>query len=150
MDAVNQLDKRDRIWITMALCWSKNTEYHGKGNFPYADAAPLSAQLWMRLTPAKAILQVQDSVSTNVKRSLKHMIRSKNSESVNVSFSFVSDFRLSTPSLSPPADLLAYKSDLEEKGVLVKLEPAGDMKCVLKAQLIRLIAFELEEVRSLH
>ena len=47
----------------------------------------------------------------------------------------------------PPDDLLAYKADLEDKGVLVKLIKTGpDMKCVLKAQLIRLLAFELEEV----
>ena len=48
-----------------------------------------------------------------------------------------------------PADLAAYKERLEGLGVLVKLVPTGEgMKCVLKAQLIRLLAFELPEVRE--
>lgn len=102
---------RDKIWITMALCWSTNTVYHGKEKFPYSDAAPLSAQLWMTLTKAKVILQIvysEDKV---------------------------------------PADLAEYKERLEGLGVLVKLVRTGEeMKCVLKAQLIRLLAFELPEV----
>ena len=104
---------KDKIWITMALCWSTNTVYHGKEKFPYNEAAPLSAQLWMNLTKARVILQIvysEDKV---------------------------------------PADLAEYKERLEGLGVLVKLVPTGEgMKCVLKAQLIRLLAFELPEVRE--
>ena len=42
----------------MALCWSENTQLHGKENFPYKQAAPLSARLWMKFTPAIVILQI--------------------------------------------------------------------------------------------
>ena len=37
-------------WITMGLCWSANAQVHGKENFPYKDAAPLSSQLWMKVS----------------------------------------------------------------------------------------------------
>lgn len=49
---------QSRIWITMGLCWSGNTHYWGKDGFPYAESAPMAAQLWQALTPAKVILQV--------------------------------------------------------------------------------------------
>ena len=42
----------------MGLCWSENAQLHGKENFPYKKAAPLSSQLWMKFTPAKVILQI--------------------------------------------------------------------------------------------
>ena len=48
-----------RIWITMGLCWSSNAQVYGKQNFPYRGAAPLSAQLWMKISPAiKVILHI--------------------------------------------------------------------------------------------
>ena len=48
-----------RIWITMGLCWSSNAKVWGKENFPYKESAPLSAQLWMRLSSSiKVILHV--------------------------------------------------------------------------------------------
>ena len=48
-----------RIWITMGLCWSGNAQVYGKEKFPYKGAAPLSAQLWMKLSPSiKVILHV--------------------------------------------------------------------------------------------
>lgn len=52
---------------------------------------------------------------------------------------------------SPPADLLSYKSSLESKapGCVVRLVRAEDgMGCPLQAQLIRLVAFDLPEVRK--
>ena len=48
-----------RIWITMGLCWSGNAQVYGKQNFPYRGAAPLSAQLWMKISPAvKVVLHI--------------------------------------------------------------------------------------------
>ncbi len=95
------------IWITMGLCWSANTKYHGKEQFPYKHAAPLSSRLWMRLTGAKVILQIVYSED------------------------------------EPPDDLIEYKEGLEADGVIVRLVPNGDLPCVLKSQLIRLLAFEM-------
>ena len=44
--------------------------------------------------------------------------------------------------------LLKYKEELESYGALVKLVETGDMACVLKAQIIRVLAFLLPEVRK--
>ena len=49
----------------------------------------------------------------------------------------------------PDAELLAYKQDLEEAGALVKLVPrATGVKCVLEAQLIRMLAYLYPEVKK--
>ena len=45
-----------KIWITMGLCWSSNAQVYGKQNFPYKGAAPLSSQLWMKISPAIQVL----------------------------------------------------------------------------------------------
>ena len=103
--------KIPQIWITMGLCWSTNTQYYGKENFPYKESALLSAQLWMHLTPVKVILQVIYSEPY------------------------------------PTEELLAYKEKLENFGVIVKLvAKAPELKCVLEAQLIRIVAYLLPEV----
>ena len=49
-DDIHQEQRAAQVWITMALCWSANAQVHGKENFPYKDAAPLSSQLWMNIT----------------------------------------------------------------------------------------------------
>ena len=47
----------------------------------------------------------------------------------------------------PPEDLLEYKQKLEGFGAIVKLVPrATELKCVLEAQLIRIVAYLLPEV----
>jgi len=49
----------------------------------------------------------------------------------------------------PDAELLAYKQDLEEAGALVKLVPrATGVKCVLEAQLIRMLAYLYPEISN--
>ena len=35
-----------KIWASMGLCYSHNTEKHGKGKYPYKDVAPLALLLW--------------------------------------------------------------------------------------------------------
>ena len=59
------------LWVTMGLCWSSNTEYHDKKNFPYREAAPLSIQLWRRIAKARVILQIvysEESVPSGLGR----------------------------------------------------------------------------------
>ncbi len=43
---------------------------------------------------------------------------------------------------------MKYKEELESYGALVKLVETGDMDCVLKSQIIRVLAFLLPEVRK--
>ena len=47
-----------------------------------------------------------------------------------------------------PPKLIHYKVELEKIGCLVKLFPSGDIDCVLKSQVIRLLAFKLPEVSA--
>ena len=42
----------------IGLCWGENAHVHGKDNFPYAEAALRSIQLWHKLTDAKVIMQL--------------------------------------------------------------------------------------------
>ena len=53
-----ELSKQSQVWITMSLCWSANAQIYDKQKFPYRHAALLSSQLWMKMTPAKIIMQI--------------------------------------------------------------------------------------------
>ena len=46
------------LWVTMGLCWSSNTKYHDKKDFPYREAAPLSIRLWMKMAEVKVIILI--------------------------------------------------------------------------------------------
>ena len=35
-----------KIWASMGLCYSHNTEQYGKRKYPYKDVAPLALLLW--------------------------------------------------------------------------------------------------------
>ena len=36
----------NKIWASMGLCYSHNTDKHGKSKYPYKDVAPLALLLW--------------------------------------------------------------------------------------------------------
>merc|ERR1712223_1507771 len=108
-----ELSKKSQVWITMSLCWSANAQIYDKQKFPYRHAALLSSQLWMRMTPAKIIMQIvysEDEVSDELKD---------------------------------------YKLKLESFGVIVFLVKTGsDIKCALKSQIIRILAYLFPFVKS--
>ena len=43
-------NRTQKVWISMAVCFSGNTHYYGKGRFPYLLAAQLSTRLWREKT----------------------------------------------------------------------------------------------------
>ena len=45
-DRINSMAKKREIWISMGLCFSKNTEMYGKEKYPYAEVTPLAVILW--------------------------------------------------------------------------------------------------------
>ena len=48
----NDIVKRKRqIWISMGLCFSKNTELYGKSKYPYQLVTPLAIILWYHFFP---------------------------------------------------------------------------------------------------
>ena len=112
-EEVNEIptDTNPKLWISMALCWSKNTKYHGKSKYPYSDAAIYSSKLWMQFTNASLIFQII----------------------------------YSEDEISP--ELESYREELTNLGVHVKLVNSGNFDCVLKAQLIRLMAFDLDMIQ---
>ena len=59
---------------------------------------------------------------------------------------FFFEFQIVHNQTEPSEKLLKYKAELEGYGALVKMVPAGDMNCVLKSQIIRVLAFLLPEV----
>ena len=42
----SNITNRRQIWISMALCFSKNTDMYRKKNYPYAQVTPLALLLW--------------------------------------------------------------------------------------------------------
>ena len=40
-----------KIWASMGLCFSENTQLHGKSRYPYKDVAPLALLLWRFYVP---------------------------------------------------------------------------------------------------
>ena len=48
--------RKRRIWISMALCFSKNSEMYRKKNYPYAQVTPLAILLWYHFFPDIRIL----------------------------------------------------------------------------------------------
>ncbi len=45
-------------WISMSVCWSSNTKFHGKKKHPYKYAMKLSVRLWSLVTNHTSIIQV--------------------------------------------------------------------------------------------
>jgi len=42
---------KPKVWISMGLCFSHNTEKHGKRLYPYAEITPLAILLWRYFFP---------------------------------------------------------------------------------------------------
>jgi hypothetical protein len=51
MSDSNLLPQKRRIWVSMGLCFSKNTEMYGKKYYPYALVTPLAILLWYHFFP---------------------------------------------------------------------------------------------------
>ena len=47
----NNAKQKRQIWISMGLCFSKNTNLYGKKNYPYAQVTPLAIILWYHFFP---------------------------------------------------------------------------------------------------
>ena len=53
---LTKLAHKRQIWISMALCFSKNSEMYRKKNYPYAQVTPLAILLWYHFFPDIRIL----------------------------------------------------------------------------------------------
>ena len=48
--------RNQTIWISMGLCFGKNTHRYGKKNYPYTKVAPLAILLWNYFVPSVKIM----------------------------------------------------------------------------------------------
>ena len=56
IEHAEESNKKQQIWISMGLCFSKNTELHGKKNYPYTEVTPLAILLWRHFVPDVRII----------------------------------------------------------------------------------------------
>ena len=50
---------KSKIWASMGLCYSHNTQKHGKKNYPYKQVLPLALLLWRyHLPQVKTIVRL--------------------------------------------------------------------------------------------
>ncbi|KAK6192458.1 hypothetical protein SNE40_003922 [Patella caerulea] len=47
-----------KTWVSLSVCWSKNTEFHHKQHFPYKLATKLSTRLWHMKTFVSTVVFV--------------------------------------------------------------------------------------------
>ena len=109
-----------KIWVSMGLCWGYKTNFNGKHLFPYPLAGELSTKLWHNLFPAKSVTVIF------------HIIFCK-----NVAHMYFDGYNLTK-----------YVENLEKIGALVVLTEINNCEeCIISSQLIRMLSFNLPEVR---
>ena len=47
---------RPKLWVSMGLCYSENTQLFGKSKYPYAEITPLAVLLWRHFAPDAGVL----------------------------------------------------------------------------------------------
>ena len=53
---LNKTELPHKTWVSMGLCFSRNTRLHGKSKYPYAQVTPLSILLWKYFLPEVGVL----------------------------------------------------------------------------------------------
>ncbi len=69
-------------WVSMGLCFSKNTHLHNKGKYPYAAVTPLAILLWKHFTDVKVKKKNHASTVRTYVRKFDSTILKKNSYSL--------------------------------------------------------------------
>ena len=110
MAAPNPAERK--LWVSMALCLSKNTKVHGKSKYPYALSAPLAILLWYHFVPGIRIIIYL--VYHNSEKDDEHA----------------------------KAQRKLYEDQLRQTNVEIRWAMSEDMDCVTKSQIIRMWAFQ--------
>ena len=101
-----------KLWVSMALCLSKNTKVHGKSKYPYALSAPLAILLWYHFVPGIRVIMYL--VYHNSEKDDEHA----------------------------KAQRKLYEDQLRQTNVEIRWAMSDDMDCVTKSQIIRMWAFQ--------
>ena len=108
-----------KIWVSMGLCWGYKTNFNGKHLFPYPLAGELSTKLWQHLFPKSVTVII-------------HIIYCK-----DVAYMQFDGYNLTK-----------YVANLEAIGARVVLTEINNCEeCIISSQLIRMLSFNLPEVR---
>ena len=108
-----------KIWVSMGLCWGYKTNFNGKHLFPYPLAGELSTKLWHHLFP-KSVTVIFHIIFCN-----------------DVAQMHFDGYNLTK-----------YVATLEAIGALVVLTEINNFEeCIISSQLIRMLSFNLPEVR---
>ena len=111
-----------KIWISLGLCWGYKPNFKGKHLFPYPLAGELSTKLWKHLFHKSLTV-------------IFHIIFCK--DVAHMQFDGY--------------NLTKYVETLETNGALVVLTEINNCEdCVISSQLIRMLSFNLPEVRFSH
>jgi hypothetical protein len=77
--------RKQNIWVSMGLCFEKNTELYGKKTYPYTKITPLAIMLWNYFLPSvKVILYIVYGTRTNEKHRLLYDSQLRKNVDMNV------------------------------------------------------------------
>ena len=111
-------DTKVTVWISMGLCLSTNTNFLGKRNFPYKEAAILSSRLWKTIKfeyNIRVILHIAYSIT--------------NATDIN-------------------QQLNDFVSKLKQEGVITVILQTKSDECVVVAQTSRLFAYRNKLIKA--
>eukprot|EP00094_Tigriopus_californicus_P007641 TCALIF_07358-PA protein Name:"Protein of unknown function" AED:0.13 eAED:0.13 QI:0/0.5/0.33/0.66/1/1/3/141/377 len=71
-----------RLWMSTSVCWSENTDLHGKSGYPYLLAVKLSSKLWRDQAGVSMVIQViynsKDATNETLKSYITDLINDGN------------------------------------------------------------------------
>ena len=81
----NRLAPKTTVWISMGLCFEKNTHMYGKKNYPFTKVTPLSIMLWNYFLPwVKVILYIVYDKTVNEEHRILYDSQLKQNVDVNM------------------------------------------------------------------
>jgi hypothetical protein len=107
------------MWVSMGVCYSETTHLYKKSRYPYAEVTPLAVMLWKMITDQDRIQRYGTTFFWPRKGTNRTFLVEKK--------------------VIPPME--AYADTLRSAGAVVEWVRSGDMDCVLKSQLVRMLAF---------
>ena len=111
----NTLDKgRENIWISMGLCFGKNTHKYGKKKYPYTKVAPLAILLWNYFVPSANIIIyiIYDPDSNKEHRDIYDLELRKIVDNTVVRVRWIESKEMSCPLKSQLFRLWAFQEDV--------------------------------------
>ena len=106
--------EKENIWISMGLCFEKNTERYGKKTYPYTKVTPLAIMLWNYFLPwVKIILYVIYDKNANKEHRILYDSQLKQNIDTNmVQIRWVEEGNMSCPTKSQLIRMWAFQEPM--------------------------------------